>query len=143
VQTYLREIGEGEAKKLGEAPPEPTVETLASARSSLERSLQKDTKATDTIILVAVVALCCLFVFGIVGMVYYRDSPKLLATVVVAWFSWMLAIVARLRKLWFDKRTMDLLLALTQSMNPADAANAVTSFYYGALIAKPVGGGRR
>jgi hypothetical protein len=143
VQAYLREIGEGEAKKLGEAPPAPSPETLAGAQSSLERSLQKDAKRTDRIILVAVMALCCLFVFGIVVMVYYRNSPQTLATVFEGGsFGSMLIVVAWLRKLWFDKRTMDLLLALTQSMNPADAARAVTSFYFGALIAKPAAGGR-
>jgi hypothetical protein len=138
VQAYLWEIGEGEAKKLGEAPPAPSVQILAGAQSSLERSLQKDAKRTDTIIVVAVVALCCLFVFGIVVMVYYRNSPQTIAIVFEGGsFGSMLVMVGWLRKLWFDKRTMDLLLALTQSMNPADAAKVVTSFYFGALIAKP------
>jgi hypothetical protein len=143
VKAYLGEIGEGDAKKLGETPPAPSLGILAAAQSSLERSLQKDTKRTDAIILVAVVVLCCLFVFGIVVMVYYRNSPQTLALVFEGGsFGSMLVIVAWLRKLWFDKRTMDLLLALTQSMNPADAAKAVTSFYFGAMIAKPaVGGG--
>lgn len=142
VQAYLGEIGEGEAKKLGETPSAPSVEILADAQSSLERRLQKDAKMTDAIILVAVVLLCCLFVFGIMVMVYYRNSPQKLALVFAGGsFGSMLLIVGWLRKLWFDKRTMDLLLALTQSMNPMDAAKAVTSFYFGALTEKKATGG--
>lgn len=141
VQMYLKEIGEGETKKLGEGPAAPSVETLAGAQSLLERSLRQDAKSTDRIILVAVASLCCLFVCGIGFMVYYRNSPEKVALLFgTGTFASMFGIVAWLRKLWFDKRTMDLLLVLTQSMNPVDAAKAVTSFYFGALMAKPAAG---
>src|SRR5215469_16756723 len=119
VQKYLREIGEAEAKKLGETAVVQSPEGLASAQSSLERSLREDAKTTDRIILVAVVLLCSLFVIGIGFMVRYRNSPEKVAVLFGGGtFASMLGIVVWLRKLWFDKRTMDLLMALTQSMSP-------------------------
>jgi hypothetical protein len=137
VQTYVREIGEIGPRKLGDPTARPSPESLAVAQSSLERSLREDAKKTDGIIVVAVVLLCCLFAAGLALGIYYRASPQNVAVLFGGGtFVSMLGIVGWLRKLWFDKRTMDLLLALTQSMKPDDAAKALTSFYFGALIPK-------
>ncbi len=137
LQTYLREIGEVESKKLGDAPTNRAPETLAGAQSALERSLREDAKSTDRIVVAAVVLLCCLFVAGLGLVVYYRNSPEHAAVLFGGGtFVSLLGIVAWLRKLWFDKRTMDLLLVLVQSMSPADAARVLTAFYFGALSPK-------
>jgi hypothetical protein len=81
--------------------------------------------------------LCCLFIAGLGLVVYYRDSPERVAVLFGGGtFLSMLVIVGWLRKLWFDKRTMDLLLVLVQSMSPADAAKVLTTFYFGALSPK-------
>jgi hypothetical protein len=137
VQTYLREIGEVESKKLGDTPTLRAPETLAGAQSTLERSLREDARTTDRIVVVAVVLLCCLFVAGIGLVVYYRNSPEHLEVLFGGGtFVSLLGIVGWLRKLWFDKRTMDLLLVLVQSMSPADAAKVLTAFYFGALSPK-------
>jgi hypothetical protein len=137
IQTYIREIGEIGPKKLGDPTALPSPESLTAAQSSLERSLREDAKKTDRIIVVAVLLLCCLFAAGLALGIYYRDSPQNVAILFGGGaFVSMLGIVGWLRKLWFDKRTMDLLLSLTQSMKPDDAAKALTSFYFGALIPK-------
>jgi hypothetical protein len=137
IQTYLREIGEVESKKLGDAPALRAPETLAGAQGALERSLREDARKTDRIVVVAVVLLCCLFIAGLGLVVYFRDSPERIAVLFGGGtFLSMLGIVGWLRKLWFDKRTMDLLLDLVQSMSPADAAKVLTTFYFGALSPK-------
>ena len=137
LQTYLNDIGEAGPKKLGEAAPPLSQGSLASAQASLEISLRKDARKTDRILLIAVGLLCCLFALGFGLTIYHRNSPTNVAALFGGGtFLSLLGIVAWLRKLWFDKRTMDLLLALTQSMTPADAAKALTSFYFGALTAK-------
>lgn len=137
IQTYLREIGEVESKKLGDTPSLRAPETLAGAQSALERSLREDARHTDIIVVVAVVLLCCLFVAGLGLVIYYRDSPERVEVMFGGGtFVSLLGIVAWLRKLWFDKRTMDLLLVLVQSMSPADAAKVLTTFYFGALSLK-------
>ncbi|HSZ62580.1 MAG TPA: hypothetical protein VK828_12335 [Terriglobales bacterium] len=137
MQSYLREIGEADPKKLGDAAALHAPETLAAAQRSLERRLREDAKRTDRIIVVAVVLLCCLFFAGLGLVFYYRNSPGQLTIVFGGGaFLSLLGIVGWLRKLWFDKRTMDLLLVLVQSMNPADAAKMLATFYFGALSPK-------
>jgi alkylhydroperoxidase family enzyme len=137
IQTYLREIGEAEPKKLGVAAEPSALEILTGAQNSLERRLREDAKSTDRIIVVAVVLLCCLFFAGLGLVFYYRDSPGHVAAMFGGGsFLSLLGIVGWLRKLWFDKRTMDLLLVLVQSMSPADAAKVLATFYFGALSPK-------
>jgi hypothetical protein len=137
IQTYLREIGEADAKKLGGATAIRAPEVLAEAQNSLERRLREDAKSTDRIIVVAVVLLCCLFFAGLGLVFYYRDSPEQVKVMFGGGtFLSLLGIVAWLRKLWFDKRTMDLLLVLVQSMSPTDAAKVLATFYFGAFSPK-------
>jgi hypothetical protein len=65
VQTYVREIGEIGPKKLGDPTARPSPESLAAAQSSLERSLRKDAKKTDGII---VWQSCCCAVCSPLGL---------------------------------------------------------------------------
>jgi hypothetical protein len=137
IQTYLREIGEVESKKLGDSPALFAPGALAGPQGRVERSLREEARKTDRIVAVAVVLLCSLFVAGLGLVIYYRDSPERVAVIFGGGtFASLLGIIAWLRKLWFDKRTMDLLLVSLESMSPSDAAKVLTTFYFGALAPK-------
>jgi len=118
-------------------PHEPCPGNSGRCSERTRTLLEEDATSTDRIVVAAVVLLCCLFVAGLGLVVYYRNSPEHAAVLFGGGtFVSLLGIVAWLRKLWFDKRTMDLILVLVQSMSPADAAKVLTTFYCGALSPK-------
>jgi F0F1-type ATP synthase assembly protein I len=139
LRGYIQRLGQDKTASLGgkqKTPTEADTQFLISA-------LQTKSKENGTIIIVAVILLFALFCVGIGFAIYFRDSPAAISSVLGGNLLVLLGIVAWLRRLWFDKNTMDTLMLIIPGLSASEAAKVVTSFYFRAVKVKsPTGGGK-
>lgn len=126
VDAYLERIGQNRVQELGEQRPEPSKEDQA----FLIEGLRRTRRFNANIIIVAIIILCAIFLLGAFLVIYYRSAPQTMAMVFGGNFLSLLVIVAWLRRLWFEKSTLDLLTALLPSLPAADAAQVVTTWRF-------------
>jgi hypothetical protein len=132
LASYLRRIEQYEPQSLGKTPRSVTNEDSQFLRDSLNRQL----RFNNSLIVVAAILLCGLFLLGAFLIVYNRRSLDAVGVISGTTFAALLGIVAFLRRLWLDKSAMDLLIYASYGLSPAEAAKLVTTFYFKALKAR-------
>ena len=135
LTAYLRRIEQYEPQTLGKKARPVTAEDSQFLRDSLDRQL----RFNNSIVTVSIVLLCCLFGLGIFLVLYHRNSVNAVAVISGATFASLLGIVRFLRQLWLDKSAMDILIHVSYTLPPAEAAKVVTSFYFKAAGSKAKG----
>lgn len=129
LASYLKTIDQLEPQSLGGRQRSLTDQDSQFLRESLTRQL----RFNNSLIVVAVVLLCVLFLLAVLLILAQRNSLNAVAVISGATFSAMLAIIAFLRRLWLDKSAMDMLLYACYGLSPQEVAKLVTSFYFKAV----------
>lgn len=123
---YLRRIEQFEPQSLGKIQRSVTSEDNQFLRDSLKRQLSFN----NSLIAVAVILLCGLFLLGAFLIVYHRDSVNAVTVISGTTFAALLGIISFLRRLWLDKSAIDLLVHASYGLSPAESAKLVTTFYF-------------
>jgi hypothetical protein len=107
--------------KLGEQGANPAVETARqAAATTLDERLKSDRRSSDGYFLVCVAMVVLLFLVEIVLVLTQFDKPELVKGAVAAFGVGAFGLILLMVKLWGDRNRIGLILALGQSLEPAD-----------------------
>jgi hypothetical protein len=133
IAAVLAEADASTAPSLGEEPNEIDA---AKVTPKLVSGLQMLQGTDRHLILVLVVLICVLFLTGLGLVIYYRDNPTRVSLVLGGNYLSLLVIVGFLRRIWLEKRTIDALLVIAESLKPAEAAKTLVAFHFRCMQAK-------
>ena len=97
---------------------------------ALSELINNRLKFAHKLIIIYVSMICILFCFGIFLLFYYLNSPNKIAIIFGGTFLSMLAISDRLRRLWHEKNTLDIIWILVQDLPPEQIATVIEILYW-------------
>ena len=133
IDAVLAEASASTAPPLGE---EANQIDPAKVTPKLVSGLQTLQGTDRHLILVLVVLICVLFSMGLGLVIYYRENPTRVSMVLGGNYLSLLVIVGFLRRIWLEKRTIDALLVIVESLKPAEAAKTLVDFHFRCMQAK-------
>lgn len=122
-ENYLEALG-----KIGEIPLGEQEDIKEHSNQFLTSLKQK--KSFNSVIFISMfIVLFVLFGASIFLVIYHRDNPSLIGTIMGGTFLSIIAIVAKLRQLWFEKFIIDNASVVLQNFSPERAAEFILHLY--------------
>lgn len=126
-EDYLNRIGELKPVQLGDDDKRIVTEKDS---AFLETQINGQRNFNNTIIIVAMVVLCVIFLVGVALVIKYIDHIEKINIVFGGTFLSLLSIVYWLRKLWLEKSVLDISMGIIQNMPPEKAADYISTLYW-------------
>lgn len=133
--SYLARAGRLEEIPLGDDEGEVEAPVTITQKESDEFSSRfaAQQKLQSTMIVVHLVMLCAIFIVGIVGAILLLRLPGLSGGVLGGTLALLLAVVARLHRIWIDKAMIDLAGSIVRDLPPEEAVRLIEVIYWNAV----------
>jgi F0F1-type ATP synthase assembly protein I len=138
LKKYLQNVDGLEPVDLG--PKGAATRSKKSAPASLAEKqhlvdqLEKQSRVNNR--LVACITILYFLIFALAAglVIYHRDSPKVITTILGGSLLSLLAIIQSLSKLWRDKNAMDMLRTILPNLAPEEAVKVIQSIYFASMM---------
>ena len=139
LKKYLQNVGGLERVDLGPKPAASEGRRVARTgkveTQHLLDQLEKQSRVNNRIVACITILYFLIFALAAALVIYHRDSPTIITTILGGSLLSLLGIIQGLSKLWRDKNAMDMLRTILPNLAPDEAVKVIQSIYFASMTA--------
>jgi hypothetical protein len=130
LKEYLENVGGLNPTDLGPRKA-PTVSVVEQQR--LNEKLEKESRVNNRLVVCITVLHFLIFILAAVLVIYHRDSPWLISSILGGSLLSLLGVIKGLSQLWREKNAIDMLRTILPNLPPDQAVKVIQSVYFASM----------